>query len=30
MAAEQGGNCALTVPGEVVERHGVSIIGYTY
>jgi NAD(P) transhydrogenase subunit alpha len=29
MAAEQGGNCALTVPGEVVQRHGVSIIGYT-
>jgi len=29
MAAEQGGNCALTVPGEVVVRHGVTIIGYT-
>lgn len=29
LAAEQGGNCALTVPGEVVERHGVTIIGYT-
>jgi len=29
LAAEQGGNCALTVPGEVVVRHGVSIIGYT-
>jgi NAD(P) transhydrogenase subunit alpha len=29
MAAEQGGNCELTVPGEVVQRHGVSIIGYT-
>ncbi len=29
MAAEQGGNCALTVPGQVVVRHGVSIIGYT-
>ena len=23
LAAEQGGNCALTEPGEVVERHGV-------
>jgi NAD(P) transhydrogenase subunit alpha len=29
MAAEQGGNCELTVPGEVVVRHGVKIIGYT-
>jgi NAD(P) transhydrogenase subunit alpha len=29
MAAEQGGNCELTVPGEVVKRHGVTIIGYT-
>jgi NAD(P) transhydrogenase subunit alpha len=29
MAAEQGGNCELTVPNEVVERHGVTIIGYT-
>jgi NAD(P) transhydrogenase subunit alpha len=29
MAAEQGGNCELTVPGEVVTRHGVTIIGYT-
>ena len=28
MAAEQGGNCAVTVPGEVVQRHGVTIIGY--
>lgn len=28
LAAEQGGNCALTVPGEVVVRHGVTIIGY--
>ncbi len=27
LAAEQGGNCALTVPGEEVERHGVTIIG---
>ncbi|MEO7385810.1 MAG: Re/Si-specific NAD(P)(+) transhydrogenase subunit alpha [Gammaproteobacteria bacterium] len=29
LAAEQGGNCALTVPGEVVMRHGVTIVGYT-
>jgi NAD(P) transhydrogenase subunit alpha len=29
MAAEQGGNCELTVPGEVVVRHEVTIIGYT-
>ena len=29
MAAEQGGNCELTVPGEVVVRQGVTIIGYT-
>jgi len=29
MAAEQGGNCELTVPNEVVVRHGVTIIGYT-
>jgi len=29
MAAEQGGNCELTEPGEAVVRHGVTIIGYT-
>ncbi|MEN9728676.1 MAG: hypothetical protein RL434_3042 [Pseudomonadota bacterium] len=29
LASEQGGNCACTVPGEVVQRHGVSIVGYT-
>ncbi|HEC15415.1 MAG TPA: Re/Si-specific NAD(P)(+) transhydrogenase subunit alpha [Sedimenticola sp.] len=29
LAAEQGGNCALTEPGKVVTRHGVTIIGYT-
>jgi NAD(P) transhydrogenase subunit alpha len=29
LAAEQGGNCELTVPGEVAMQHGVSIIGYT-
>jgi H+-translocating NAD(P) transhydrogenase subunit alpha len=28
LASEQGGNCELTVPGEVVVRHGVTIIGY--
>jgi NAD(P) transhydrogenase subunit alpha len=29
LAAEQGGNCALTESGKVVVRHGVTIIGYT-
>ncbi len=29
MAAEQGGNCELTVPGESVVRDGVTIVGYT-
>ncbi len=29
LAAEQGGNCALTDPGKVVHHKGVSIIGYT-
>jgi NAD(P) transhydrogenase subunit alpha len=29
MAAEQGGNCELTVPGEAAVRHGVTLIGYT-
>ncbi|MEO7659393.1 MAG: Re/Si-specific NAD(P)(+) transhydrogenase subunit alpha, partial [Pyrinomonadaceae bacterium] len=29
LAAEQGGNCSLTEPGEVVHHKGVSIIGYT-
>jgi len=29
MAAEQGGNCELTKPGEVASAHGVTIIGYT-
>ncbi|MEK7316146.1 MAG: Re/Si-specific NAD(P)(+) transhydrogenase subunit alpha [Candidatus Eisenbacteria bacterium] len=28
MAAEQGGNCELTMPGQVVVKHGVTIIGY--
>ncbi len=27
LAAETGGNCELTVKGETVERHGVSILG---
>ena len=27
LAAEMGGNCELTVPGETVERHGVTIVG---
>jgi NAD(P) transhydrogenase subunit alpha len=29
LAAETGGNCELTVPGQIVERHGVTIIGIT-
>jgi NAD(P) transhydrogenase subunit alpha len=29
MAAEQGGNCELCVPGEVVEYRGVKILGFT-
>jgi len=29
MAAEQGGNCELTNPGQVVVKHGVTIVGYT-
>jgi NAD(P) transhydrogenase subunit alpha len=29
LAAEQGGNCELTVTGQVVVRDGVTIIGYT-
>jgi len=29
LAAEQGGNCELTEPGEVVVKHGVTLIGYT-
>jgi NAD(P) transhydrogenase subunit alpha len=28
LAAENGGNCALTKPGTVVQQHGVHIIGY--
>jgi NAD(P) transhydrogenase subunit alpha len=29
LAAEQGGNCELTEPDQVVVKHGVSLIGYT-
>src|SRR5690242_4581274 len=29
LAAETGGNCELTSPGEVVEREGVTIVGLT-
>ena len=29
LAAEQGGNCELTAPGEVKVTNGVTIIGYT-
>lgn len=27
MAAPSGGNCAVTVPGQIVEKHGVKIVG---
>ena len=29
LASEQGGNCALTVPGKLVHHKGVCIVGYT-
>src|SRR6476469_1762248 len=29
LASEMGGNCELTVPGEVAVHRGVSIVGYT-
>jgi NAD(P) transhydrogenase subunit alpha len=29
LAAEQGGNCELTAPGEVIDHGGVKIVGYT-
>jgi NAD(P) transhydrogenase subunit alpha len=29
LAVEAGGNCPLSRPGEVVEAHGVRIVGYT-
>lgn len=29
LAAEQGGNCECTVPGEVVNHNGVHIVGYS-
>ena len=29
LAAETGGNCELTVPGEVVVREGVTLVGVT-
>ncbi|MBE9060234.1 Re/Si-specific NAD(P)(+) transhydrogenase subunit alpha [cf. Phormidesmis sp. LEGE 11477] len=29
MAAEQGGNCAVTKPGEVYAHHGVTVVGIT-
>jgi len=28
LAVEQGGNCALSKPGEVIEMHGVTIMGH--
>lgn len=29
LAAEQGGNCPLSQPNQVIEAHGVTIMGYT-
>jgi NAD(P) transhydrogenase subunit alpha len=29
LAVEQGGNCPLSRPDEIVESHGVSIMGFT-
>ncbi|QFY42378.1 Re/Si-specific NAD(P)(+) transhydrogenase subunit alpha [Candidatus Methylospira mobilis] len=29
LAAEQGGNCELTEPNQIIVTHGVTIIGYT-
>ena len=29
LAAEQGGNCTLTEPGQLVQKHSVTLIGYT-
>lgn len=29
LAAEKGGNCEWTVPGQVIQREGITIIGYT-
>ncbi|MDX1635028.1 MAG: Re/Si-specific NAD(P)(+) transhydrogenase subunit alpha [Marinobacter sp.] len=29
LASERGGNCELTEPGKVAEKHGVKLIGYT-
>ena len=29
LAVEQGGNCPLSEPGKVVEKHGVKIVGHT-
>ena len=29
LAAEQGGNCELTKPGQVIDHNGVTIVGYT-
>jgi NAD(P) transhydrogenase subunit alpha len=29
LAAEQGGNWELTIPGKTTVKHGVSIVGYT-
>src|ERR1051325_2548871 len=28
LASEQGGNCELSAPGQVVKRHGVAIVAH--
>jgi NAD(P) transhydrogenase subunit alpha len=29
LAAEQGGNCELTVPGQIVQHKGITVVGHT-
>jgi NAD(P) transhydrogenase subunit alpha len=29
LAAETGGNCALTVPGKIIEKNGITVVGST-
>jgi NAD(P) transhydrogenase subunit alpha len=29
LAAESGGNCALTVPGEIIKKNGLTVVGST-
>lgn len=30
LAAENGGNCVATVPGQLVHHHGVTVIGMAF